>query len=64
MVALSPSVKTFLTSPFPLMGAWILAGVLTIIVPISKWKKQTKQYYQYYGKYVEYENNQVSLPCR
>ena len=53
-----PTLKTFLASPIPVLGAWILGGILTIIVPLAKWKKQKQDWYNYAGRYVEYENNQ------
>uniref|UniRef100_A0A7S3LB95 Uncharacterized protein n=1 Tax=Amphora coffeiformis TaxID=265554 RepID=A0A7S3LB95_9STRA len=55
---LNPSTRAFLASPFPILGAWVLGGILSIVVPLSKWKKQKNQWYNYYGRYVEYENNQ------
>lgn len=57
-MGLHPTARKLLASPFPILGAWLLAGVLAILIPLSKWKKQRKQWYNYYGQYVEYENNQ------
>ena len=49
---LTPSTRAFLASPFPILGAWVLGGILSIVVPLSKWKKARNQYYQYMGRYV------------
>lgn len=57
-MTLSPSARKLLASPFPILGAWILAGILTIVVPLSKFRRQRQQYYNYAGRYVEYQNNQ------
>lgn len=55
---LTPKARAFLASPFPVLGAWVIGGLLSIFVPLVKWKNQRKQWYDYYGRYVEYENNQ------
>mmetsp|Transcript_23731 Transcript_23731/g.65946 ORF Transcript_23731/g.65946 Transcript_23731/m.65946 type:complete len:283 (-) Transcript_23731:162-1010(-) len=47
-----------LQTPWPLLGLWLVGGVLAVFVPVGKWKNASKRYYRYYGKAVEYENNQ------
>ena len=58
MDALPEKALAILRTPWPLMGAWLIGGILSVIVPVSVWKKERKSYYDYYGHYVEYENNQ------
>mmetsp|Transcript_16097 Transcript_16097/g.21045 ORF Transcript_16097/g.21045 Transcript_16097/m.21045 type:complete len:287 (-) Transcript_16097:228-1088(-) len=50
--------KLVFGSPLPLIGLWLIGGLITIIVPVRKQRTAADTYYNYYGKAVEYENNQ------
>lgn len=51
-------IKKLLSSPFPIIGLWILGGVLTIAIPSIKYSGASDTYYRYQGAQVEYELNQ------
>jgi hypothetical protein len=50
--------KKLLADPWPFMTAWIIGGILTIWIPVRKWKRASQEYYDSYGYAVEYENQQ------
>ena len=58
MVDVPPKLVAILQTPWPLLGAWLIGGLLTIFIPVTKWRKGRKSYYNYAGRYIEYENNQ------
>lgn len=40
------------------LGAWIIGGLLSIIVPVLKWNAAKQDYYDAYGYAIEYEQQQ------
>lgn len=42
----------------PLLMIWIIAGIVTIMVPPIRWHRQRNIYYKYRGRYNEYEQQQ------
>jgi hypothetical protein len=52
------SPRDLLGDPWPFLAAWIVAAVLTVVVPVARWNDQRQKYYRYAGYAVEYENAQ------
>ena len=52
------SPKKMIADPWPFVAAWILGGVLTLLIPVIHWNRKKQEYYDSYGYQVEYENAQ------
>jgi len=42
----------------PLIIAWLVGGVFSVIIPVSHWTREKNSYYSSYGYYIEAENQQ------
>ncbi|GAX29322.1 hypothetical protein FisN_16Hh244 [Fistulifera solaris] len=50
--------KKILSSPWPLIGTWWVAGILSILIPLFVWRSEKQTFYSTYGQAIEYENEQ------
>ncbi|KAL7563187.1 hypothetical protein ACA910_014463 [Epithemia clementina (nom. ined.)] len=58
MISIPQKALAILRTPWPLLGLWLIGGIMTVIIPVTVWKKERQAYYKYYGRYIEYENQQ------
>ena len=42
----------------PILGVWLLAGILSATIPLMQWGVNRGKYYSAYGYYIAYENEQ------
>lgn len=52
------NVKQMIADPWPFVSAWIVGGVLAMIIPVIHWNRKKQEYYDYTGYQIEYENAQ------
>lgn len=50
--------QKLLGSPWPIIGTWWVAGILSILIPFFIWRSEKQAFYSTYGKAIEYQNAQ------